>query len=247
MANVRSRGSAARRARAARRAAAPAATAAATAPAPAPRGRRGRPPGRGRVAARAGRGRGVSRGRGGALVGVVISAPASAAPPPPPPPPPAASSLAPPLGPGRAPVGEHCYRWGQVPPLSGPTPALPIRAFPLVLSVLVADTDFALLLKFPAAALPEADDVVAAQVALEVAHPRAVGLALEAVARAAQAFRARVAASGGPLPRGAPPALAPVAAAASPTPPFVSAPGSPMAAPAPAGIWAAAVQFFSDL
>ncbi|EAW17035.1 uncharacterized protein NFIA_003910 [Aspergillus fischeri NRRL 181] len=247
MANVRSRGSAARRARAARRAAAPAATAAATAPAPAPRGRRGRPPGRGRVAARAGRGRGVSRGRGGALVGVVISAPASAAPPPPPPPPPAASSLAPPLGPGRAPVGEHCYRCLQAPRWGGGAPLPFCNGY---------SQDGAKCLRcralhqpcqsFPAAALPEADDVVAAQVALEVAHPRAVGLALEAVARAAQAFRARVAASGGPLPRGAPPALAPVAAAASPTPPFVSAPGSPMAAPAPAGIWAAAVQFFSE-
>ncbi|KAG2012350.1 hypothetical protein GB937_007179 [Aspergillus fischeri] len=96
---------------------------------------------------------------------------------------------------------------------------------------------FALLLKFPAAALPEARAVVAAQVALEVAHPRAAGVALGAVACAARAFRARVAAGGGPLPRGS----APAAAAA----PFVSAPGSPMAAPAPAGIWAAAVQFFS--
>ncbi|EAW16170.1 uncharacterized protein NFIA_055190 [Aspergillus fischeri NRRL 181] len=138
---------------------------------------------------------------------------------------------------------EH-PKWGQVPPLSGPTPALPIGVFSSC-SVLVADTDFALFLKFPAAALPEANAIITAQVTLEVTHPRVAGLALEAVTHTAQAFRARVTASGGPLPRGAAPASAPVAPASSPTPPFVSAPRSPMAAPAPAGLWAATVQFFS--
>ncbi|KAG2005101.1 hypothetical protein GB937_009059, partial [Aspergillus fischeri] len=193
------------------------------------------------------RGRGALRGRGGALVGVVISAPASAAPPAPPPPPPPASLLpAPLLGPGRAPAEEHCYRCLQAPGRGGGAP-LPFcngysqnGAKCLRCRALHQPCQ-----SFPAAALPEANAIITAQVTLEVTHPRVAGLALEAVTHTAQAFRARVTASGGPLPRGAAPASAPVAPASSPTPPFVSAPRSPMAAPAPAGLWAATVQFFS--
>ncbi|PKX99080.1 uncharacterized protein P174DRAFT_468478 [Aspergillus novofumigatus IBT 16806] len=80
-----------------------------------------------------------------------------------------------------------------------------VKGFISLVSRAVIDHFF--LLKFPAAALPEAQAVVAAQLSLEVAHPNAADLACEAVSQAAWAFRARVRAVGGPLPHGAPPSL----------------------------------------